>query len=83
MTRPNHTSTAPARRATLRVVDDDARRESALARLEASRGKYSRAGALLDAARSAERNNEQPEAITADAPASPSPEQHSAEPAQL
>jgi len=67
-------------------VNDNDRREAALARLEASRGEYSRAGALLDAARSAERNNEELEATSDDAPAAPSPPsppQHSAEPAQL
>ena len=35
------------------------RRSAALARLQASRGKYKRAGALLDGARRAERDNEE------------------------
>ena len=48
-------------RSTLSDMTDEDRRSAALARLQASRGKYKRASALLDEARRAERNNEEPD----------------------
>ena len=42
-------------------VTAEDRRSAALARLQASRGKYKRAGALLDEARRADRNNAEPD----------------------
>ena len=61
-------------------MTDEARRDVAVARLLASRGKYKRASSLLDEARRAERNNEEPEPASQHAP---EPERQSPEPAQL
>lgn len=61
-------------------MTDEASREAALARLRASRGKYSRASSLLDEARRAERNNEEPDPPALDAPEAG---RQSPEPAQL
>ncbi|MCY4664841.1 MAG: hypothetical protein OXC00_09255 [Acidimicrobiaceae bacterium] len=61
-------------------MTDEARRDAAVARLIASRGKYKRASSLLDEARRTERNNEDPEPEPA---AEPEPERQSPEPAQL
>ena len=53
--------TAGRARDALSYMADEDRRSAALARLQASRGKYKRAGALLGSARRAERNNEEPD----------------------